>query len=83
MIISKILISATQPSRNDIAWAKPFDGGFALYLCYNGKWQPVQLVDSKGTMTPEDDQAIDVTNIPSIDNLDGKIHSVGKLKGIP
>lgn len=66
MIIDKFIISPKQPSRTDIAWAKPVKGGFALYLYYNGGWQPQVLMDGKATLTPEDDVIADISNIPEI-----------------
>ena len=66
MIIDKFIISPKQPSRTDIAWAKPVKGGFALYLYYNGGWQPQVLMDGKTTLTPEDDVIADISNIPEI-----------------
>ena len=58
MTFNYIEYSLYQPSRTDVAWAKPVKGGFALYLYFNGKWQPQVLMNSKGTDTPEDDEPI-------------------------
>ena len=62
MIIDKILVSPKQPSRTDIAWAKPFPEGFALYLYYNGKWQPQLLVDDRDNYNPDDDEPMDFSS---------------------
>lgn len=60
MIIDKIIVSLKQPSRSDIAWAKPFPQGFALYLNYNGKWQPQILVNDQHTSNPDDDKPAEI-----------------------
>ena len=66
MTIDRILFSSTQPSRTDIAWAKPVKGGFALYLYYNGIWQPMKVMDNAGSITTDDDVISDVSNISEI-----------------
>ena len=58
MIFKGIEYSLYQPSRTDIAWAKPVEGGFALYLYLNGGWKPQVLMNDMGTDTPEDDEPI-------------------------
>lgn len=63
MYIKHIEFSPVQPSRTDIGWAKPVKGGFALYVCYNGKWSPLVLMDGLGTDNPDDDQEADISNI--------------------
>ena len=59
MTFDKIILSTTQPSRTDVAWAKPVKGGFALYLHYNGIWNLMKLMDSNGSINPDDDKTID------------------------
>ncbi len=78
MIIKSIELSLYQPSRIDVAWAKPVKGGFALYLYYNGKWQSQLLVDDMDNYNPDDDDPIEnggkstyVENIESL-YIDGK-----------
>ena len=66
MIFKGIELSPTQPSRTDIAWAKPVKGGFALYLYFDGNWKPQVVMDSMGTDTPEDDKTADISDIPAI-----------------
>ena len=66
MTFDKIVISSTQPGRNDIVWAKPVKGGFALYLPFNGRWQPLIVMDDEGTVTPEDDKPADISEIPEL-----------------
>lgn len=63
MTVDKFLISSTQPSRTDIAWAKPVKGGFALYLYINGIWQPQVVMNSEGSLNPDDDQPYDLDHI--------------------
>ena len=66
MFITKLLISSTQPSSFNIAWARPLaDGsGFALYLPIDGAWRPIQLMNTKATpYNVEDDEVINVGNI--------------------
>ena len=58
MIFKGIDYSPYQPSRTDIAWAKPVKGGFALYLYLNGGWKPLLLMNGSGTDSPEDDEPI-------------------------
>ena len=63
MTFDKILFQLTQPGRIDVVWAKPVKGGFALYLNYNGKWQPMKVMKVEGTDTPDDDQPYDLDAI--------------------
>lgn len=63
MIFKNIEYSPYQPSRTDVAWAKPVKGGFALYLYFNGKWQPQVVMNDEGTDTPEDDEPYDLKGI--------------------
>jgi hypothetical protein len=61
MTFDKIEFSPTQPGRIDVVWAKPvIGGGFALYLNYNGKWQPMKVMKDAGTDTPDDDKPYDL-----------------------
>ena len=67
MIYDKILFSRVQPSRTDIAWAKPLTGGgFALYLFFDGKWQPHKQMNDMGTFSPDDDTIQDISGIGDI-----------------
>ena len=63
MIIDKILFSPTQPGRTDVAWARPVQGGFALYMHFNGSWQPLRVMKTQGSRTPDDDQPYDLDAI--------------------
>ena len=64
MTFDKIVFQPTQPGQIDVVWAKPvIGGGFALYLNYNGKWQPMKVMKDAGTDTPDDDQPYDLDAI--------------------
>jgi len=55
-----LYIGSNAPSAiNGVAWLKPVDGGFALYVLDNG-WKPLKLVDDKGTHSEIDDTVEDV-----------------------
>lgn len=63
MTFDKIELSLSQPGRTDVMWARPVRGGFALYLNFNGKWQPLEVMNDEGTWAPEDDQPYDLNGI--------------------
>lgn len=42
-------------------WLRPLNPGVSLYGNVNGKWEPLKLIDGKGTRTVEDDEIIDIT----------------------
>lgn len=57
-----LYISKEAPNvRGAAAWLKPVSGGFAMYALFNGKWQPLKLVDDNGTVKPGDDTTIDTS----------------------
>ena len=60
MVIDKILFQPFQPEKKNALWAKPVKGGFALYLYYNGCWNPQVLMDDKRTISPEDDIPLNI-----------------------
>lgn len=66
MTFDKIVLQPTQPSRIDVVWARPVKGGFALYLYYDGKWQPQIVMDDEGTWSPDDDKPADISEIPEL-----------------
>lgn len=72
-IIRTTVISDTVPKNTDVLWLRPIGKGFALYWWNNGKWNPMEIVSTRGTQSTDDDSPIDVENIPSLDNLDDKI----------
>lgn len=51
MDLHGITISRNAPKSNNL-WLKPIDGGFALYACYNGKWQAMKLSDTSEDTSP-------------------------------
>jgi hypothetical protein len=55
MKIKDVIVSKTEPAKNYKFWAKPTNGGFSLYILEAGRWQPIKVVDDKGTSTTEDD----------------------------
>ena len=63
MIIKSIELSIHQPSRIDVAWAKPVPGGFAMYLYINGGWRPQAVMNDERTDTPEDDEPYDLNKM--------------------
>lgn len=65
-LVTKFYIGEIEPSSNNVGWFKPVEGGFALYLSYNGRWQPVKLMDDKGTGSAQDDTIADLNNIGTI-----------------
>lgn len=50
-----LIFSNNAPNQRNVVWAKPVDGGFALYLLDGGMWKPLKLVDDKGTEDEKDD----------------------------
>ena len=79
MIIKSIELSLYQPSRIDVAWAKPVKGGFALYIYINGGWRPQVIMNSEGTDTPEDDQPYNLNAIGATKLADLEDVSLGTL----
>lgn len=50
-----LYISNNAPSvKEGVAWLKPVEGGFVLYVL-NGGWKPLKLVDDKNTQSETDD----------------------------
>ena len=66
-------VSDFEPQNPNILWLKPVKGGFVLYWNQNGCWEPMQVMNDKGTATTEDDTVIDLSNIPSLETLMQKI----------
>lgn len=52
------VVSIEVPNVRDALWLKPVDGGFALYALFNGKWQPLKLVDDNNTASEDDDTVL-------------------------
>ena len=36
-LVTHFYIGEIEPSSNNVGWFRPVDGGFALYLSYNGR----------------------------------------------
>ena len=71
-ILNKIAVSTTEPPSTDVLWIKPVKGGMALYI-FDGFWKALEIVNTMGTATPDDDVPLDAANIPSMEGLDAKI----------
>lgn len=57
-----LYISKEAPQvKKGAAWLKPVTGGFALYVLNNG-WEPLKLVDDKGTVSEGDDTVAEATS---------------------
>lgn len=65
-LITKFYIGKIEPPFNNVGWFKPVDGGFALYLSYNGRWQLAKLMDDRGTDSAQDDMIAEISNIGAI-----------------
>ena len=59
---SKIIIANEAPSVRDAIWAKPVDGGYALYLLENGTWKPIKTMDDNDTASLIDDAVNESTS---------------------
>lgn len=59
MRYTNVVISTGAPKRGGL-WAKPVEGGFALYLLHAGKWQPLKLVSDGETSLISDDEVLDL-----------------------
>lgn len=85
--LKDILLGFIPPTRKDCAWIKPLkEGGVALYVLYQGKWQPLKLVSNNGTSTEADDKVITpVSEIKEgtsdgtllVDGTTVKVHGLG------
>ena len=58
MKIYKVAFSSSAPSVKDALWARPVEGGFALYMLQGGTWKPLQVADTKDTASIVDDVAV-------------------------
>lgn len=59
IVLDKIVISTTEPPSTRVLWVKPTTQGSALYV-FNHGWEPMNIVDTKGTLYTQDDEIIDV-----------------------
>lgn len=60
-ILNKIAVSTTEPPSTDVLWIKPVKGGMALYI-FDGLWKALEIVNTMGTATPDDDVPLDAAN---------------------
>lgn len=58
---TEIYIGKNTPVNKESLWLRPLNPGVSLYGNVNGKWEPLKLIDGKGTRTVEDDEVIDIT----------------------
>ena len=57
------VLSKDAPTTNNSLWIKPVEGGFAIYAKFNGKWQPLQLVDDNDTAAISDDEIPELATV--------------------
>lgn len=55
LVLDKIVFSKNEPSVTTVLWAKPVGDSYTFYLFDGGKWNPLQVVNSQGTPTINDD----------------------------
>jgi len=67
----KLIISNNAPNTRSVIWAKPIEGGYALYIFGNGMWKPLKAVDDKGTSSISDDTIISTSG-----SLSAKIYEL-------
>ncbi len=65
-ILEKIVISRTEPDSTNVLWIKPIKGGVCFYAFYMGTWNTLKIMNDKGTPSTEDDEIVDISNIPEI-----------------
>lgn len=74
---TEIYIGKNTPVNKELLWIRPLNPGVSLYGNVNGKWEPLKLIDGKGTRTVEDDEVIDVANdIYSKDEIDERFADI-------
>ena len=85
-ILKDVLMSIIPPKRKDCLWIKPLkEGGVALFVLYQGKWQPVKLVSNDGGTMEDDEVITPVANITEgtangtikVDDTNVKVHGLG------
>ena len=55
MKLLKVALSKEAPNMRDVLWLKPVTGGVALYALFDGKWNPVKLMNDNGTVAEYDE----------------------------
>lgn len=61
MRVYKVIVSKEAPNVNGALWAKPVEGGFALYLLEGKTWKPQVIMDDNDTAALVDDAVADST----------------------
>lgn len=51
----RLIFSSREPNVKNCVWAKPIEGGFALYMLQNGVMTPLKVIDDKDTSSIADD----------------------------
>ena len=59
-LFKTILLTEFEPQNTDVLWLRPVENGFALYYHIFGKWEPLRIMNTKGTATPFDDVPYDL-----------------------
>lgn len=73
---TEIYIGKNTPVNKELLWIRPLNPGVSLYGNVNGKWEPLKLIDGKGTRTVEDDEVIDVTGGYSKEEIDERFADI-------
>lgn len=74
IVIDKIIISATAPYGQNVAWLKPVKNGYILNAPSPSGFRAVKAIDDKGTATTTDDTALDTAQLlADIKNLQEQI----------
>lgn len=69
-VLRNIVLSPYPPYAKDCIWAKPIDGGFVLYILFNGEWQPMKT--EVAASEPTDATGEDTTEpVEPADNTEG------------
>lgn len=63
IILDKTVISSTEPPWISVLWIRPVDGGVGFYVFMDGKWQPLRVMNDKGSVSPEDDKPYDLDGV--------------------
>lgn len=71
----KLIFSSKEPNTRNCVWAKPVNGGFALYMLQDGIMTPLKVMDDKDTSSIADDVIQDLvgksTDAKTADTING------------
>lgn len=73
---TEIYIGKNTPVNKESLWLRPLNPGVSLYGNVNGKWEPLKLINGKGTRTVEDDEVIDVAGGYSKEEIDERFADI-------